>query len=151
MTRRDILAAIAASVIAPRSRVSAQAGRSLKDTVADRERSFAGTMAKRDVNAFATHISPEAVFFGGPDSNTPLRGKTAIVEGWRPLFNGPNAPFSWTPDVTEVLDSGTLALTSGPVKNANGDVTGRFSSIWRLDADGAWRVIFDKGCQVCRS
>jgi len=31
------------------------------------------------------------------------------------------------------------------VLNPVGEEIGRFNSIWRLEADGQWRVIFDKG------
>ena len=48
-------------------------------------------------------------------------------------------------DVVEVLESGNLALSSGPVRNASGEEVGRFNSIWRKEADGTWRVVFDKG------
>jgi hypothetical protein len=44
-----------------------------------------------------------------------------------------------------VLDSGTLALSSGPVRSPDGKVFARFNSIWRLEAPGVWRVVFDKG------
>ena len=57
-----------------------------------------------------------------------------------------DAPFSWRPEVVEVLDSGTLALTSGPVRDPTGKQTGTFNSIWRREPDGRWRVVFDKGC-----
>jgi ketosteroid isomerase-like protein len=152
MDRRALLTGAAAAVVAGLARANAQttSAQAVKETVANAERSFADSMAKRDIAAFNAHLSPEAIFFGGPDGNTPSRGRTAIVEGWKRFFEGPAAPFSWAPDTTEVLDSGTLALTSGPVKNPKGDVTGRFSSIWRLESDGKWRVVFDKGCQVCR-
>jgi ketosteroid isomerase-like protein len=56
------------------------------------------------------------------------------------------APFSWRPETVEVLESGTLALSSGPVFDAAGQPIGAFNSIWRLEADGRWRVVFDKGC-----
>ena len=65
---------------------------------------------------------------------------------WKPLFDGPAAPFSWTPETVVVLDSGTLAHSSGPVKDREGKVTGNFNSVWRRDKDGQWRVVFDKGC-----
>ena len=45
-----------------------------------------------------------------------------------------------------MLDSGTLALTSGPVFDPQGKQIGMFNSIWRLEPDGRWRVVFDKGC-----
>lgn len=156
MNRRTLLGRIASSVAiagfatAKQQTPLAQGGRSLKETVADAERAFADAMAKRDLAAFSAKISNEAIFFGGPDGNTPARGRAAIVDGWKRFFDGPTAPFSWTPDTTEVVESGTLGLTSGPVRNPKGEVTGRFSSVWRLESDGQWRVVFDKGCQVCR-
>jgi uncharacterized protein (TIGR02246 family) len=120
----------------------------LQQQVADTERAFAKTMADRDHEAFQTFLSEEAVFFGAGEV---LRGKEAIAEGWRGLYTGPDALFSWEPVEVEVLESGTLALSSGPVYNPQGERTGTFNSIWRLEADGKWRVIFDKGCPPCGS
>ena len=113
-----------------------QSGRPLADVVADAERAFAGAMAARDLSAFAAHVSTEAVFFSNADGTQVLKGKTAIVNGWKRYFDGPSAPFSWAPETAQVLDSGTLAMTTGPVRDPKGQVTGRFSSVWRLDADG---------------
>ena len=107
-----------------------------------REIAFAKAMADRDLEAFLSFVSPEAVFFAG---NEPLRGRDAVAEAWAPFFDGEVAPFSWHPDVVQVLDSGRLALSSGPVLSASGEEAGRFNSIWRKDADGQWRVVFDKG------
>jgi ketosteroid isomerase-like protein len=118
--------------------------------VADVERAFAATMAKRDAAAFAALISREAIFMGASDTPRVLRGRQAIVEAWTPYFDGPTAPFSWEPDIVEVLDSGTMALTSGPVHDPKGELTGRFNSIWRLDPDGRWRIVFDRGASVCK-
>jgi hypothetical protein len=44
-----------------------------------------------------------------------------------------------------VLESGTLALSTGPVVDTSGEVVGRFNSIWRLEAPGVWKIVFDKG------
>jgi ketosteroid isomerase-like protein len=110
------------------------------------ESSFAATMAARDPVAFGTFIAPEAIFFG---ERSVMRGKRAVVEGWSRFFADPTAPFSWRPETVEVLDSGTLALSSGPVHAPDGRQIGTFTSIWRREPDGAWRVVFDKGCAVC--
>jgi ketosteroid isomerase-like protein len=110
------------------------------------ERAFAQTMADRDHEAFASFISEEAIFFGPAE---PLRGKQQVIEGWAPFFEGADAPFSWEPQTVEVLDSGTLALSSGPVRNQAGEAVAQFTSIWRRESDGAWRVVFDKGCDLC--
>ena len=109
------------------------------------ERAFARTMADRDLQAFSGFVSEEAVFFSGP---APLRGRAAITAFWARFYNTPQAPFSWDPDEVEVLDSGTLALSSGPVKNPEGTVFARFTSIWRLEAPGQWRIVFDRGNPV---
>jgi ketosteroid isomerase-like protein len=109
------------------------------------ETAFAKTMADRDQAAFATFIADEAVFFGGGV----LRGKAAVVEGWKPIYADQAAPFSWRPEEVEVLDSGKLAISSGPVYSPDGKRSGTFNSIWRLEPDGKWRVIFDKGCPPC--
>jgi ketosteroid isomerase-like protein len=110
------------------------------------ESSFAATMASRDSTAFATFVAPDAIFFG---EKSVMRGKAAVVSGWRPLFAGPKPPFSWRPEHVEVLPSGTLAHSSGPVHGANGRQIGTFNSVWRREPGGPWLVIFDKGCPVC--
>ncbi|MBT8398699.1 MAG: nuclear transport factor 2 family protein [Gemmatimonadetes bacterium] len=112
------------------------------EEVKAREIAFAKTMADRDLDAFLTFVSPEAIFFAG---NQPLRGRDAVAQAWGPFFQAPTPPFSWHPDVVEVLESGQLALSSGPVLGPTGEQVGRFNSIWRKDADGQWRVVFDKG------
>ena len=112
----------------------------------DTERAFARTMAVRDHAAFTKFLSEEAVFFSGP---TPLRGRAAIAERWKRLYEKPEAPFSWEPEQVEVLDSGTLAISSGPVHDPAGKLIGRFNSIWRLESPGTWRIVFDKGEEVC--
>jgi ketosteroid isomerase-like protein len=109
--------------------------------VESREIAFAKAMTDRDFDAFLTFVSPEAVFFNG---NEALVGRDVIAQAWAPFFEGPAAPFSWHPDVVQVLESGLLALTSGPVRGTTGEVVGRFNSVWRKDPDGQWRVVFDK-------
>ncbi len=114
--------------------------------VADTERAFAKTMADRDLAAFSTFIASDAVFFSGPE---PRRGKQAVVEFWKRFYDKPEPPFSWRPETVEVLDSGTLALSSGPVFDPSGKQFATFTSIWRLEAPGTWRIVFDKGNSVC--
>jgi ketosteroid isomerase-like protein len=116
--------------------------------VAETERAFARTMAERDHAAFVEFLAEEAVFFSGKEA---LRGRQQIAAAWKPFYEEPDAPFSWAPEQVEVLDSGTLALTSGPVHDPDGRLVGRFTSIWRREAPGTWRIVFDKGCEVCRS
>ena len=114
--------------------------------VAATERAFARTMADRDHAAFTTFLADETVFFTGPAS---LRGKAAVAAAWKRFYERPQAPFAWEPDQVEVLDSGTLAISSGPVRDPAGKTIATFTSIWRLEAPGTWRIVFDKGNDVC--
>jgi len=118
----------------------------LRHQVMSAERAFAATMRARDLDGFASFVDDEAVFF---TDATPVRGRAAIVEVWRRYYQGPRAPFSWVPDQVEVLDSGTLAYSGGPVYDAGGRQVGRFNSIWRLQAPGRWKLVFDRGDGLC--
>lgn len=110
------------------------------------ETAFAKSMADRDHAAFTALLADEAVFFGRSDV---ARGRQAVADQWKPLFEGKDPPFSWSPAEVEVLDSGTLGISSGPVLSPDGKRIGTYNSIWRLEATGQWRIIFDKGCPPC--
>lgn len=118
----------------------------LQQQVADTERAFAKTMASRDHPGFVSFLSEETVFFSGPK---PLRGKPAVADFWKRFYTDPKASFSWEPEQVEVLDSGTLALSTGPVRDPAGKHVANYSSIWRLEAPGTWRILFDQGWDVC--
>lgn len=138
-----ILAATALAAAAPASPPMAE----LQGQVRESERAFAKTMADRDHAAFASFVAEDSVFLSGP--NPALRGRKDVADGWKRLYEGRQAPFSWEPETVEVLDSGTLGLSSGPVFDPQGKRIGTFNSIWRREADGKWKVIFDNGCPPC--
>lgn len=119
----------------------------LKKQVADAERAFAATMKARDHAAFTRFLSDEAIFFEG--NGAVLRGKEAIARAWKNYYVQPEAPFSWEPEEVEVVESGTLAYSGGPIYDAKGNRIGRFNSIWRLEAPGTWRVVVDRGSDFC--
>ncbi len=118
----------------------------LRKQVADTERAFAKTMADRDFTAFASFISEEAVFISEPTSSI---GKKQVIERWKRLYEKPEAPFSWEPAEVQVLSSGNLALSTGPVYDPKGKLIAKYTSIWRRDAANTWHIIFDRGNDVC--
>jgi ketosteroid isomerase-like protein len=119
----------------------------LVQQVTDTELAFAQTMAARDFKQFSNFIAEEAVFYSGDDA---LVGKEKVLEIWQRYYASPAAPFSWRPEKVDVLESGMLAMSSGPVFDADGKNTGSFFSIWRRAEDGKWYIVFDKGCEVCQ-
>jgi ketosteroid isomerase-like protein len=137
-----ICATVLTACAVPATRDTARAEREVADT----ERAFAKTMADRDFPAFKSFLSDDAIFFSGP---TPLRGKQRVADAWQRFFEKTGAPFSWQPEQVQVLDSGELALSTGPVRDADGKLFATFTSIWRREAPSQWRIVFDKGAEIC--
>ena len=116
------------------------------DQVRAAETAFAKSMADRDLAAFTRLLGDDAVFFGGKGV---MRGKSAVAAEWKRFFDGPAAPFSWAPAEVEVLSSGNLGFSSGPVLDPKGQRIGTFNSVWQRQPDGTWKIVFDKGCPPC--
>jgi len=118
----------------------------LRQEVLATERAFAKTMADRDHAAFASFLASEAVFLSGEKA---LRGSEAVAGGWKRYYEAKEPPFSWEPEQVEVLESGTLALSTGPVRDPAGRTVATFTSVWRREGPGRWRIVFDRGCPAC--
>ena len=117
------------------------------------EVAFARSVAEKDRAAFAAAIDPDAVFVG---SGPPTVGRAKILEEWEVFFAEGAPDFRWHPEVVELSGDGELALSRGPwtMKGIRPDGTpfersGSFNSVWRRQADGGWKVVFDAGCPPC--
>jgi len=124
----------------------AQSSAALKEQVRWAETAFAKTMADRDLTAFTKFLAQDAIFMA---NGVPARGPQAITARWKGFFEGTQAPFSWGPEFVEVLDSGTLATSSGPVRDPSGKRVGTFNSVWRRESTGEWKIVLDGGCPPC--
>lgn len=142
MTRWILSAVLILTAIEARAESNAE----LREQVRQTEIAFAKTLADRNPAAFASFLAAETVFFSG---GRVTRGAKEVAERWKGFFEGPRAPFSWAPEAVEVLDSGTLAMSSGPVRDPSGKRTGTFNSVWRREADGKWKIVLDNGCPSC--
>jgi ketosteroid isomerase-like protein len=140
----SMAAIIALASFAPAHAQSGPAG--AVDQVRAAETAFAKSMADRNLAAFTALLADDTVFFGGKGV---MRGKAAVVADWKRFFDGPAAPFSWSPAEVEVLSSGDLGFSSGPVVDPKGNRIGTFNSVWQRQSDGSWKIVFDKGCPPC--
>lgn len=118
------------------------------DAVRCREIAFSKSAETRDIAAFKSFIDEDARFV----SNSVLHGALAVAEAWSAFFAAGGPSIKWRPQIVQVLEDGELALTRGPYRvvsvNADGDTLerwGTFNSVWRIGADGEWRVVFDAG------
>lgn len=120
----------------------------LHDEVRCREIGFSKSVEAQDRELFASFIDPDARFVG----NKVDRSREAIAEAWAVFFTGDLPAIKWRPQIIEVLDSGDLALSRGPYRIIDEDEEGEtreawgtYNSVWRLNADGEWLVVFDAG------
>jgi len=131
--------------------VSGVTAEDLSVRAAQVEYAFASTMHDRDFAAFQRFIDDQAIFRSSPSQL--LHGKAAILAVWQKYFGPGPAPFSWQPDSVTVDQSGTLAISTGPVFDPSGRVIARYTSIWRRVGSGSgvgdWRIIVDQGVQAC--
>jgi ketosteroid isomerase-like protein len=109
------------------------------------EIAFAKTLADRDVKAFTRMIAPDVIWI----ADATLRGPQQVLSRWQKYFDAATPPFSWSPEIVEVQQGGKLALSSGPVLAADGKHIATYTSIWRREPGGEWRIIFDRGGPAC--
>jgi ketosteroid isomerase-like protein len=109
---------------------------------------FSRSVERRDFHAFLGFLDPEARFVTGGVA----RGPEEIGQGWAGFFEADGPRIIWRPVIVEVVANGTLAISRGPYRLTtvaeDGSLRhawGTFNSTWRLNADGAWRVLFDAG------
>ena len=127
------------------------ASAAVADLTADvrcREIRFSRAAEAKDAALFASFIDDDARFVG----SEVMRGPDDVAAAWNVFFAADGPSIMWRPQYVEVLDDGTLALTRGPyrvlAKNADGNPVehwGTFNSVWRLQDDGSWKVVFDTG------
>jgi ketosteroid isomerase-like protein len=120
----------------------------LADEVRCREIGFSKSVESRNQELFASYIDPDARFVSG----SVTRGPEAIAAAWAIFFDPDGPTIKWRPKYIEVLENGELALSRGPYRlvthDDEGSATeswGTFNSVWRLNSDGEWRVVFDAG------
>ena len=116
-----------------------------QEEVRGAELAFAKAFADRDVARFLGMVDVDATFIG---PRRTLHGRAEVESAWRPMLEAPQPPFRWAPERIEISGDGWIGLSSGPVRAPDGSQIATYSSIWRRQADGTWRVIFDgPGCQ----
>jgi len=111
---------------------------------------FNQAVADRDVKRFLSFVGEHATFNGGlPDE---VHCRDAIAKDWARYFQPNGARLTWKPTKAEVLGRGDLGYSVGSWElravtagGQAGVTRGDYLTVWRKQADGAWRVSFDTG------
>ena len=141
------IAAVPAAIVVLLPAVAgAPAGEAALDSLVAAERAFAATSVEKGMrDAFLTFLADDGMIF----RPLPVNGKK-IWEARPPV----PATLIWEPSYAEVSAAGDLGYTTGPWeyrppadKPDAKTAYGHFISVWRKQADGAWRVAVDIGGQ----
>jgi ketosteroid isomerase-like protein len=116
------------------------------DLLRQLEADFAADVAKHGHDAFLTYFSEDGVELvdgGGINTKDDMRQQPPWPEG---------TTLTWMPVKAEMAASGDLGYTYGnyvyTAKNKEGKLVanyGKYTSIWKKQKDGQWKVIVDMG------
>lgn len=129
-----LLAAVAFVSACGRADVAPDAG-----PVIAAERAFAAEAARIGwVEAFEAHSTDDAILLGaGPENaHASLAGIDAANRG--------DTSLAWGPDFAGISRGGDFGFTTGPY-NGDGAAFGQYFTVWRRQADGTWKWIYDGG------
>ena len=111
---------------------------------------FAQSVAGKNREKFLTFIAEATTFNGGTPEE--IHGRDAVMKEWSDFFLPDGPTLTWTPIKGEVIGAGNVGYTTGRSvfrrKGTDGKVTerrGEYVTVWRKQADGTWKVVFDAG------
>lgn len=103
---------------------------------------------KRDLEGIVSFYSERAVLL--PTAEPMVSGKAAIREEWKHILSIPDFANAASMTGVEVSSGGDMGYTIGTYRSvmAGEDGTqvtepGKWVSIWKLQPDGAWRIVVD--------
>lgn len=103
------------------------------------ERAFAADAPSMGIaGSFNKWSTPDAILIGGGQV---LRVREAYPDGPRPADE---ALLEWWPNFAGISRSGDMGFTTGGVR-LGGRRTGHYFTIWRKQADGSWKWVYDGG------
>jgi ketosteroid isomerase-like protein len=143
-----LVAALAIAVVATAGSTSKSAPATAQ-TLRQLEADFMNAAATRGAEGYMAYYADDAVEL--PNGTDALNGKAAIAKTMGFLNNKDNR-LSWTPSYAELSGSGDLGYTYGTYEFRSRDKDGKpivsygkYTTIWKKQKDGAWKVILDMG------
>ncbi len=119
----------------------------MEKEIFETEKAFAALAKEKGLKiAFSTFAANDAVL---SRENKLIKGKKEI-EAYFEKMTLRDVQLSWEPEYIEVAESGDLGYTYGPYSFEWTDdageaqkATGIFHTVWRKEADGEWRYVWD--------
>jgi ketosteroid isomerase-like protein len=141
---------LVATIVLPIARPAISAApKATADTLKQLEAEFMKAAADNGSHGYMSYYADDSVEV--PNGAPLIQGKTNIAKGMS-FLDDKNNRLIWTPVGADISFSGDLGYTYGNYefhsKNKEGKETieyGKYTSIWKCQKDGSWKVVLDMG------
>ena len=113
------------------------------------EGEFMRTAAEKGSQGYMSYYADDAVEL--PNAYILIQGKTEIAKTMG-FLDDKNNRLAWTPVGADMASSGDMGYTYGNYQFHSKDKEGKpsvqygkYTSIWKLQKDGSWKVVLDMG------
>lgn len=145
-----VVALLVATIVVPVSRKPISAAPKVTvDTLKQLEAEFMKTAIEKGSQGYMSYYAEDAVEV--PNGAPLIHGKSEISKGMGFLDSKDNQ-LTWAPVGGDISASGDLGYTYGNYefhskdKDGNPHVDhGKYTSVWKLQKDGNWKVVLDMG------
>jgi len=138
------------AIVLPTARPTVSASpRMTADRLKQLEAEFMRAAADKGSQGYMSYYAEDSVEL--PNGGPVIQGKVGIAKGMG-FLDDKNNRLVWTPVGADIAASGDLGYTYGTFefhsKNKEGKPAveyGKYTSIWKLQKDGSWKVVLDMG------
>jgi len=140
---------VATIAIPVRHRAVSASPKATIETLKNLEAEFMRAAAEKGSPGYMSYYADDAVEI--PNGAPLISGKIEIASGMG-FLDDKNNSLTWTPMGGDISSSGDLGYTYGTYKFRSKDKQGKphveygkYTSIWKLQKDGSWKVVLDMG------
>lgn len=117
----------------------------------DIDREFDKAVFTGGAKAWASYFHEDGVMVTSGSQDV-IKGKDNIYKAMKDVFEREGFSLRWQPLSAEISEAGDMGFTYGIYKrkyrNSNNEIvtdTGKYTSIWKRDKNGNWRITLDMG------
>jgi ketosteroid isomerase-like protein len=144
------VAFLVATIVLPIARPTVWASpKATAEMLKQLEGEFMKAAAEKGSQGYMSYYADDSVEV--PNGGPLIQGKPEIAKGMG-FLDDKNSRLIWTPVGADISASGDLGYTYGTyefhAKNKEGKPVvdyGKYTSIWKLQKDGSWKVVLDMG------
>ncbi len=144
-----VIALLVAMIALPVTRPTVSASpKATAEMLKELEGEFMKAAAEKGSKGYMSYYADDAVEL--PNNNPAIHGKTQIAETMS-FLDDKNNRLTWTPVGADISASADLGYTYGtyefesPGQDGAKIEYGKYTSIWKKQKDGSWKVVLDIG------